>query len=105
MPYFSLSLSRGVGTINEAQRDDIVRSACPGAGACGGMYTANTSTALLRVFFFHFPIILVAVAIEALGMSLPFSSSTPAMHPLKLQGGSTDVPCRICTSQLICRVP
>jgi dihydroxy-acid dehydratase len=50
------------GNIDEETRSDIVRHACPGAGACGGMYTANT----------------MASAIEALGMSLPFSSSTPA---------------------------
>ena len=50
------------GTITDEQRLDIVRHACPGAGACGGMYTANT----------------MAVAIEALGLSLPFSSSVPA---------------------------
>ncbi len=50
------------GTISDEQRLDIVRHACPGAGACGGMYTANT----------------MAVAIEALGLSLPFSSSLPA---------------------------
>jgi dihydroxy-acid dehydratase len=50
------------GTITDEQRLDIVRHACPGAGACGGMYTANT----------------MAVAIEALGLSLPFSSSMPA---------------------------
>jgi dihydroxy-acid dehydratase len=50
------------GTITDEQRLDIVRHACPGAGACGGMYTANT----------------MAVAIEALGLSLPFSSSIPA---------------------------
>ncbi|MHC5051629.1 MAG: dihydroxy-acid dehydratase [Planctomycetota bacterium] len=48
--------------IDEDQRQDIVRHACPGAGACGGMYTANT----------------MASAIEAMGMSLPFSSSVPA---------------------------
>ena len=47
---------------------DIVRQACPGAGACGGMYTANT----------------MASAIEALGMSLPYSSSIPAEDPAKL---------------------
>ncbi len=52
------------GRIDEKERMDIVRKACPGAGACGGMYTANT----------------MASAIEALGMSLPFSSSTPANH-------------------------
>jgi dihydroxy-acid dehydratase len=48
--------------IDEPRRQKIVRHACPGAGACGGMYTANT----------------MASAIEALGMSLPYSSSTPA---------------------------
>jgi len=57
------------GSINEDQRCEIVRHACPGAGACGGMYTANT----------------MASAIEALGMSLPYSSSTPAEDPLKLE--------------------
>ena len=53
--------------IDEEERLDIVRNACPGAGACGGMYTANT----------------MASAIEALGMSLPYSSSTPAEDPRK----------------------
>jgi dihydroxy-acid dehydratase len=57
------------GRITEEQRRDIVRHSCPGAGACGGMYTANTT----------------ASAIEALGMSLPYSSSTPAEDPLKLE--------------------
>jgi len=56
------------GKIDDATRQDIVEHACPGAGACGGMYTANT----------------MASAIEALGMSLPYSSSTPAVDPLKL---------------------
>jgi dihydroxy-acid dehydratase len=56
------------GAIDEEARSEIVRNACPGAGACGGMYTANT----------------MAVAIEALGMSLPYSSSTPAEDPGKL---------------------
>ncbi|MGH7143395.1 MAG: dihydroxy-acid dehydratase, partial [Planctomycetota bacterium] len=50
------------GKIDEKARQDVVEHACPGAGACGGMYTANT----------------MAAAIEALGMSLPFSSSSPA---------------------------
>jgi dihydroxy-acid dehydratase len=54
--------------ISEEERCDIVRHACPGAGACGGMYTANT----------------MASAIEALGMSLPYSSSTPAVDAAKL---------------------
>jgi dihydroxy-acid dehydratase len=57
------------GTITESQRQSIVRHSCPGAGACGGMYTANT----------------MAAAAEALGMSLPYSSSTPAEDPRKLQ--------------------
>ncbi len=56
------------GNISDQERQSIVRHSCPGAGACGGMYTANT----------------MASAIEALGMSLPYSSSTPAEDPLKL---------------------
>ena len=55
------------GKITEAQRADIVHHSGPGAGACGGMYTANT----------------MACAIEALGMTLPYSSSIPAEDPLK----------------------
>ena len=50
------------GRIDEAQRQAIVRHSCPGPGACGGMYTANT----------------MASAIEAMGMALPFSASRPA---------------------------
>ncbi|MFQ5400649.1 MAG: dihydroxy-acid dehydratase [Anaerolineae bacterium] len=50
------------GKISEAERRAIVRNSCPGPGACGGMYTANT----------------MASAIEALGMSLPYSASYPA---------------------------
>jgi len=57
------------GRIDEKRRREIIRHACPGAGACGGMYTANT----------------MASAIEVLGMSLPYSSSTPAEDPLKLE--------------------
>ena len=56
------------GKLNDAQRQDVVRKSCPGAGACGGMYTANT----------------MASAIEAMGMSLPYSSSIPAEDPEKL---------------------
>ncbi|WP_028375766.1 dihydroxy-acid dehydratase [Leeuwenhoekiella sp. MAR_2009_132] len=51
------------GTIDENEYKEVVHKACPGAGACGGMYTANT----------------MASAIEALGMSLPFNSSNPAV--------------------------
>lgn len=56
------------GKITEEERQEIVRHACPGPGACGGMYTANT----------------MAAAIEALGMSLPYSASCPAESPEKL---------------------
>ncbi|WP_417385231.1 dihydroxy-acid dehydratase [Gimesia sp.] len=56
------------GTISDETRKEIVQKSCPGAGACGGMYTANTMSS----------------AIEALGMSLPYSSSIPAEHPDKL---------------------
>jgi dihydroxy-acid dehydratase len=56
------------GKMTDAQRRDVVRRACPGPGACGGMYTANT----------------MASAIEAMGMSLPYSSSLPATDPQKL---------------------
>ncbi|CAI7996524.1 Dihydroxy-acid dehydratase [Geodia barretti] len=55
-------------TITDDERQDIVRHACPGAGACGGMYTANT----------------MASAIEAMGMSLPYSSSNPATDRAKI---------------------
>ncbi|KAI8096744.1 dihydroxy-acid dehydratase [Halteromyces radiatus] len=57
------------GSIDEDKRYDIIRHACPGPGACGGMYTANT----------------MASAAEAMGMSLPYSSSTPATYPEKIQ--------------------
>ena len=56
------------GKISDEERQAIVRKSCPGPGACGGMYTANT----------------MASAIEAMGMSLPYSSSIPAEDPLKL---------------------
>ncbi|MEE8513595.1 MAG: dihydroxy-acid dehydratase [Gammaproteobacteria bacterium] len=56
------------GHIDDTVREDIIKSACPGPGACGGMYTANT----------------MASAIEALGLSLPYSASTPAVDPGKL---------------------
>ncbi|MBK7919710.1 MAG: dihydroxy-acid dehydratase [Chloroflexi bacterium] len=56
------------GKITEEERQAIVRHSCPGPGACGGMYTANT----------------MASAIEALGMSLPYSASYPAESPDKL---------------------
>ena len=57
------------GSIDDQEREAIVKHACPGAGACGGMYTANT----------------MASAIEAMGMSLPYSSSIPAVDPGKLE--------------------
>ncbi len=55
------------GHRSETSMNAVVRHACPGAGACGGMYTANT----------------MASAAEALGMTLPYSSSTPATDPRK----------------------
>ena len=57
------------GKIDENEYKKVIQNACPGAGACGGMYTANT----------------MASAIEALGMSLPFSSSNPAVSQEKIQ--------------------
>jgi dihydroxy-acid dehydratase len=55
------------GSITEEDFRCVVKASCPGAGACGGMYTANT----------------MAAAIEALGMSLPYSSSNPAISEEK----------------------
>ncbi len=55
------------GNISDEDYDGVIQNACPGAGACGGMYTANT----------------MASAIEALGMSLPYSSSYPALSDEK----------------------
>lgn len=55
------------GNLSDADFKGIVMNSCPGAGACGGMYTANT----------------MASAIEALGMSLPYSSSNPALSDEK----------------------
>lgn len=57
-----------VETITDEDRQQIIEKSCPGAGACGGMYTANT----------------MASAIEALGMSLPYSASAPAVDPEKI---------------------
>ncbi len=57
------------GQLNEEDFKNIVMRSCPSAGACGGMYTANT----------------MAAAIEAMGMSLPFSSSNPALSEEKKQ--------------------
>ena len=55
------------GTLDADGLSQVVQHACPGAGACGGMYTANT----------------MASAAEAMGMTLPYSSSTPALDPRK----------------------
>ncbi|MVN20608.1 dihydroxy-acid dehydratase [Mucilaginibacter arboris] len=55
------------GQIDDFDFKEVIKNACPGAGACGGIYTANT----------------MAAAIEALGMSLPYSSSNPAISPEK----------------------
>lgn len=59
--------SKVAGTMPEEEYESIVEKACPGAGACGGMYTANT----------------MASSIEALGMTLPYNSSNPALSPQK----------------------
>ncbi|OJT06957.1 Dihydroxy-acid dehydratase, chloroplastic [Trametes pubescens] len=58
-----------VGKITEEQRLDVVRHSCPGPGACGGMFTANTMSSVL----------------EVLGLSLPYSASIPAIYPEKAQ--------------------
>ena len=55
------------GTISDEDYKGIIKNSCPGAGACGGMYTANTMSS----------------AIEAMGMSLPYSSSNPALSKEK----------------------
>ena len=55
----------GAGTMTEEELGDIERAACPGEGACGGMFTANTMSSIA----------------EALGMSLPGSASAPAIDP------------------------
>ncbi len=57
------------GKLDEKDFKEIVKRSCPGPGACGGMYTANT----------------MAAAIEAMGMSLPYSSSNPAISKEKRQ--------------------
>ncbi|MCH7408906.1 dihydroxy-acid dehydratase [Belliella sp. DSM 111904] len=57
------------GSISDEDYDGVIRNACPGKGACGGMYTANTMSS----------------AIEAMGMSLPYSASYPANSPEKLR--------------------
>jgi len=59
--------SKVAGTMTQTEFQSIVEKACPGAGACGGMYTANT----------------MASAIEALGMALPYNSSNPALSDAK----------------------
>ena len=55
--------------ISNKQFECVVEKACPGAGACGGMYTANT----------------MAAAIEAMGFSLPYNSSNPAIGKNKVK--------------------
>ena len=65
--------SKVAGTMAETEYKSIIEKACPGAGACGGMYTANT----------------MASAIEALGMALPFNSSNPALSDAKKEESIT----------------
>ncbi len=64
---FEAAGQRAKGKISDQEFREITRRACPGAGACGGMYTANT----------------MASAIEALGMTVPYDSSYPAVSPEK----------------------
>mmetsp|Transcript_87797 Transcript_87797/g.226313 ORF Transcript_87797/g.226313 Transcript_87797/m.226313 type:complete len:569 (+) Transcript_87797:61-1767(+) len=64
------------GSIDDTSRQDVVRNAIPGAGACGGMYTANT----------------MACSIEAMGLSLPYSSSSPALSPEKREEAARIAP-------------
>ncbi len=59
--------SKVAGTMTETEYEQVVQKACPGAGACGGMYTANT----------------MASAIESLGMALPYNASNPALSDQK----------------------
>jgi len=61
---------------DDTSRQDVVRNAIPGAGACGGMYTANT----------------MACSIEAMGLSLPYSSSSPALSPEKREEAARIAP-------------
>jgi dihydroxy-acid dehydratase len=58
--------------INEAEFDDFLHHACPGPGACGGMFTANTMSS----------------ALEVMGMSLPYSASIPAIYQGAFLAGS-----------------
>ncbi|WP_299459741.1 dihydroxy-acid dehydratase [uncultured Microscilla sp.] len=57
------------GSLNEEDYQGIIQNSCPGAGACGGMYTANT----------------MATVIEAIGLGLPYGASNPAQSPEKQQ--------------------
>ncbi|MCG6157414.1 dihydroxy-acid dehydratase [Rubinisphaera margarita] len=57
------------GRITDEERHNVVRNSCPGAGACGGMFTANT----------------MSVAMEAMGMTVPYSSSIPAVDDRKIE--------------------
>ncbi|EPQ31102.1 uncharacterized protein PFL1_01291 [Pseudozyma flocculosa PF-1] len=66
---FEASGAYAAGKITAEERVDIIRNSCPGPGACGGMYTANT----------------LSTAIEVMGMGLPLTSSTPAVYPEKIQ--------------------
>jgi dihydroxy-acid dehydratase len=70
--YGKLKAASGAGEKGRTPEDvmeDLEQHACPGAGACGGMYTANT----------------MSTAIEAMGLSLPGSSSNPAESPAKMR--------------------
>ncbi|CEQ40654.1 SPOSA6832_02297, partial [Sporobolomyces salmonicolor] len=79
------------GKISNQEREDVVRHACPGVGACGGMFTANTMSSASSsipspVWLFHLanwpPL---SQCLEVLGMTLPYSASIPAVYPEKQQ--------------------
>jgi len=79
------------GKITEEQRLDVVRHACPGPGACGGMYTCVANRHIPVEMFcndvpYSYSANTMSSCLEVLGMSLPYSSSIPAVYP----GGHCD---------------
>ncbi|OJD40492.1 dihydroxy-acid dehydratase [Diplodia corticola] len=86
MVYNTLRAEHDPTITQDAIMDDLEKSACPGPGACGGMYTANT----------------MASAIETLGLTLPGSSSTPAESPTKMRECAKAAECiKVCMEKNI----
>lgn len=82
------------GKITEEERFDVVRHSCPGPGGCGGMFTLVPFQSLYRDLWRADPkdsANTMSSALEVLGMSLPFSASTPAVY----QGMCTNISMRI----------